>query len=179
MPTYISLIRFTQKGVETIREGPKRLDMAKQAFRDAGAELKAFYLVTEQYDAVAISEVPNDETVAKLSLRTAALDNVRTETLRAFNEDEYRKIVASIGQIRWRPPRGRPSRCGPMLMWSPRLRPTSRQRPSRARSPSQACLRRLLRPRSDDRDELATSLLNESGRAAFPLRCQGCSRSRQ
>ena len=53
--------------------------------------LKAFYLVTEQYDAVAISEVPNDETVAKLSLRTAALDNVRTETLRAFNEDGYRK----------------------------------------------------------------------------------------
>ena len=131
--------------------------------------LKAFYLVTEQYDAVAISEVPNDETVAKLSLRTAALDNVRTETLRAFNEDEYRKIVASIGQIRRRPPRGRPSRCGPMLMWSPRLRPTSRQRPSRARSQSPACLRRLLRPRSDDRDELATSLLDESGRAAFPL----------
>ena len=26
MPTYISLIRFTQKGVETIREGPKRLE---------------------------------------------------------------------------------------------------------------------------------------------------------
>jgi len=70
MPTYISLIRFTQKGVETIREGAKRLDVAKQAFRDAGAELKAFYLVTGQYDAVAISEAPNDETVAKLSLRT-------------------------------------------------------------------------------------------------------------
>ena len=50
MPTYISLIRFTQKGVETIREGAKRLDTAKQAFRDAGAELKAFYLITGQYD---------------------------------------------------------------------------------------------------------------------------------
>ena len=58
MPTYISLIRFTQKGVETIREGAKRLDTAKQAFRDAG---------------------------------------VRTETLRAFNEDEYRRIITSIG----------------------------------------------------------------------------------
>lgn len=96
MPTYISLIHFTQKGVETIREGPKRLDLAKQAFRDAGAELKAFYLVTGQYDAVAISEAPSDDTVAKLALRTAAMGNVRTETLRAFNEDEYRRIVASI-----------------------------------------------------------------------------------
>jgi uncharacterized protein with GYD domain len=27
----------------------------------------------------------------------AAMGNVRTETLRAFNEDEYRRIIASIG----------------------------------------------------------------------------------
>ena len=96
MPTYISLIRFPQKGIETIREGPKRLDMARQAFRDAGAELKAVYLVTGQYDAVAISEASN-ETVAKLSLRTAAFGNVTTETLRAIDEDEYRRIIATIG----------------------------------------------------------------------------------
>src|SRR5438552_790650 len=97
MPTYISLINFTQKGAESIKDGPKRLDAAKERFRAAGAELKAFYLVTGQYDAVAISEAPNDEVVVKLSLRTAAMGNVRTETLRAFNEDEYRRIVASIG----------------------------------------------------------------------------------
>jgi uncharacterized protein with GYD domain len=97
MPTYISLIRFTEKGVASIREGPKRLDGAKKAFRDAGAEIKAVYLVTGQYDAVAIADAPNDETMAKLVLTTASLGNVRTETLRAFNEDEYRKIVASIG----------------------------------------------------------------------------------
>ena len=45
MPTYISLIRFTQKGIESIKEGPARLDRAKQAFRAAGGELKAFYLI--------------------------------------------------------------------------------------------------------------------------------------
>jgi hypothetical protein len=54
MPTYISLINFTQKGAESIKDGPKRLEAAKQRFRDAGAELKAFYLVTGQYDAVSI-----------------------------------------------------------------------------------------------------------------------------
>lgn len=96
MPTYISLLHFTQKGVENIKDGPKRVDAAKQAFRAAGAELKAFYLVTGQYDALVISEAPNDETVAKLALATAALGNVRTETLRAFTEDEYRKIIASL-----------------------------------------------------------------------------------
>ena len=64
MPTYISLINFTQKGAEAIKDGPKRLEAAKQRFRDSGAELKAFYLVTGQYDAVSIVEAPNDEVVA-------------------------------------------------------------------------------------------------------------------
>ena len=96
MPTYVSLIRFTQKGVESIKEGPARVDRAKQAFRAAGGELKAFYLVMGQYDAVAISEMPNDEAVARVALANAAMGNVRTETSRAFTEDEYRKIIASL-----------------------------------------------------------------------------------
>jgi uncharacterized protein with GYD domain len=96
MPTYISLIRFTQKGMETIKEGPKRLDAAKERFRAAGGELKAFYLVTGQYDAVAIAELPNDEAVARVALANGSMGNVRTETLRAFTEDEYRKIIAAL-----------------------------------------------------------------------------------
>ena len=96
MPTYISLIRFTQKGIEGIKEGPARLDRAKQVFRAAGAELKAFYLVSGQYDAVVISEAPNFETVARLSRATGAGGNIRTETMRAFPEEEYRKIIATL-----------------------------------------------------------------------------------
>ena len=96
MPTYITMINFTQKGVESIKEGAKRLDAARQAFKAAGADLKSFYLVMGQFDAIAISEAPNDEVVAKLALATAAGGNVRTTTSRAFTEDEYRKIIASL-----------------------------------------------------------------------------------
>ena len=31
MPTYISLINFTQKGAETIKDGPQRLEPARNA----------------------------------------------------------------------------------------------------------------------------------------------------
>ena len=96
MPTYISLIRFTQKGMETIKEAPERLDAAKERFRAAGGELKAFYLVTGEYDAVAISELPNDEAAARLALATGAMGNVRTESLRAFTEAEYRQIITAL-----------------------------------------------------------------------------------
>ena len=96
MPTYISLLRYTQQGVQNIKESPARLDAAKKAFQAMGAELKAWYLVMGQYDAVVISEAPDDETVAKLVLAIGALGNIRTETLRAFTEEEYRKLIAAL-----------------------------------------------------------------------------------
>ena len=47
-----------------------------------------------QYDAVLISEFPNDDAVAKFTLSVGAAGNVTTETLRAFTEGEYRNIVS-------------------------------------------------------------------------------------
>lgn len=96
MPTYITLINWTQKGIESVKEGPNRLDEAKKAFQAFGAELKEFYLVTGRYDMVIVGEAPDDETVAKLALTIASGGAVRTETLRAFTEEEYRKIIAAL-----------------------------------------------------------------------------------
>lgn len=97
MPTYITLIRYTQQGIQKIRESSERVDAARKAFRDAGAELKAFYLVMGRYDAVAIVEAPDDATLAKVLLALGSQGNVQTETLRAFREDEYRKIISELG----------------------------------------------------------------------------------
>ena len=96
MATYISLLRLTQQGIENIKESPARLDKAKQAFRAMGGELKEFYLVMGRYDAVVVAEAPDDETVAKLTLAISAAGALRTETLRAFPEEEYRKIIAAL-----------------------------------------------------------------------------------
>lgn len=96
MATYITLCRYTQKGIEEIKEGPARLDAAKQAFRAMGAEIKAFYMVAGQYDMVIVAEAPDDDTVAKLALSIGSKGSVRTETLRAFPEEEYRKIIAAL-----------------------------------------------------------------------------------
>ena len=96
MPTYISLLTYTQQGIAAIKRGPERLDAARQAYKRAGGELKAFYLTIGQYDAVAIAELPDDTALAKMVLALCALGNVRTETLRAFNEAEFRKIVGEL-----------------------------------------------------------------------------------
>ena len=96
MATYITLFRLTQQGIGNIKESPARLDAAKQAARAMGGEVKAFYLVMGQYDGVIITEAPDDEAVTKLLLATGSLGNVRTETLRAYTEDEFRKIIAAL-----------------------------------------------------------------------------------
>jgi len=96
MPTYISLLRFTQQGAQKIKESPARLDAAKKAFKAMGGELKMFYLVLGQYDAVLIGEQPDEETATKLALAIGSQGNVRTETFRAFTEDEYRKLIAAL-----------------------------------------------------------------------------------
>ena len=96
MPTYISLIRYTQQGLASVKNGPARLDAAKEAYRKAGGELKAFYLTMGEYDMVAVAEMPNDETVAKMALALGAAGNIRSQTFRAFTESEYRKIVTAL-----------------------------------------------------------------------------------
>jgi uncharacterized protein with GYD domain len=93
MPTYITLIEFTQQGIEKIKDSPARLEKAKAAVKAAGGEMKAFYLTMGRYDAVAISEAPSNEAYAKTMLAIASGGAVHTETLCAFPEEEYRKIV--------------------------------------------------------------------------------------
>lgn len=96
MPTYVSLLRFTDQGIRNIKDSPNRLDSAKKAFQAAGGELKQFFLLMGRFDALLVAEAPNDETVGKIALSLGALGNVKTETLRAFTEAEYKKLIASL-----------------------------------------------------------------------------------
>jgi uncharacterized protein with GYD domain len=95
MSTYIALLRYTQQGLADAKNGPARLDAAKEAFRRAGGELKSFYLTMGQCDGVAICDLPDDATAAP-SCAISAQGNLRTETLKALSEAEYPKIVASL-----------------------------------------------------------------------------------
>ena len=96
MPTYITLVNYTQKGIENIKESPARLDKVKEAMKAAGGEFKAFYLTLGSYDMVVISEAANDQAYAATMLAIGAAGAVRSETLKAFTEEEYRNIIASL-----------------------------------------------------------------------------------
>jgi uncharacterized protein with GYD domain len=96
MPTFVTLIKWTEDGIENVKESPARLDAAKKAFEAVGAEIKDFYLVLGRYDMVMIGEAPDAKTAAGLALAIGSQGNTRTETMRAFTEEEYRKIIAAL-----------------------------------------------------------------------------------
>jgi uncharacterized protein with GYD domain len=96
MPTYIILSRWTNQGLQKIADSTSRLEAGKKAFESVGAKIKEFYMVMGQYDMVAIVEAPDDATFAKALLTNASRGGFHTETLRAFTEAEYEKIVSAI-----------------------------------------------------------------------------------
>ena len=68
MAKYISLVKYTAKGIENIKESPNRLDAFKRLCESMGATLDGFYLTMGQYDIVTIVDAPDPETVAKILL---------------------------------------------------------------------------------------------------------------
>jgi len=96
MPTYIALLNWTQQGVSKVGSSAKRLDAGRKAFKKAGVEIKDVYLTMGRHDLVCLIEAPDDETYAKAMLGLASQGNVSTETLKAFTEDQYRKIIGSL-----------------------------------------------------------------------------------
>lgn len=96
MPTFLTLVSWADQGIRNVKESPQRLDAFKQAAESMGCKVRDFHLVTGDFDIMVVTEAPDGETAVKLSLATGARGAVRTRTLRAFNEDEYRKLIASL-----------------------------------------------------------------------------------
>jgi uncharacterized protein with GYD domain len=96
MPTYIALLKWTSQGISRVKDSPGRLDAGREAFKKMGVEIKDTYLTMGRYDLVCVIDAPDDETLAQAMLSLGSQGNVATETLKAFSEDQYRKIIGSL-----------------------------------------------------------------------------------
>jgi uncharacterized protein with GYD domain len=93
MPTHIIQSQWTDQGIRSVKESATRLELGKKKLKEMGGEIKAFYMTTGAYDMLAVVEVPNDEVLAAHLLWLGSQGNLRTQTVRAFTEEEHRKIV--------------------------------------------------------------------------------------
>ncbi len=96
MVTYITLMNFTDQGVRNVKETTKRAEAFKEAAKNAGVTVKDMYWTLGHYDIVVTVEGPDDATVTALGLALGAMGNVHTQSLRAFNEHEMKRILEKL-----------------------------------------------------------------------------------
>lgn len=96
MLAYVMLLNWTDQGIKNVKDSPKRLDAVKKLAKELGGEVKSFYMTLGLYDLVLILDMPNNDKQAAFALKLGSSGNVRSTTLKAFPEEDYRRILGTL-----------------------------------------------------------------------------------
>lgn len=96
MATYVSLLKWTEQGIKSVKETVNRVRQAEQAIEKAGGRLVHVYYTQGEYDMVAVYEWPDDEAANAAFLALASTGNVTSRTSRAYSPDEMERIISKM-----------------------------------------------------------------------------------
>jgi uncharacterized protein with GYD domain len=96
MPTFILSLNWTDQGIRSVKDAPKRSAAARDLAKKLGIEIQQIYLTSGASDLVVIVDAPSGDNVAKFALVTSAIGNVRTSTARAWTESEFMKLISEL-----------------------------------------------------------------------------------
>lgn len=94
MPTYVTLYHWTEQGIKNFRDTTDRAKTAIAQAEKMGGRITQLLWTSGAYDLVGIAEFPDDQTVSAFNLALASAGNVRTTTMRAYNDREMAAIIA-------------------------------------------------------------------------------------
>jgi uncharacterized protein with GYD domain len=97
MPTYVSLINWTEQGIQNFRDTTQRAQDFTKLVESSGGRVRELLWTVGDYDIVSIAEFPDDETGVAALLQVGSAGNIRSDTLRAFNADEMAEIIRRTG----------------------------------------------------------------------------------
>ena len=89
MPTYVMLSTLTPEGVQTVKNNPSRIREVNHEVEQLGAKVIAQWAVLGRFDFVNILEVPDDATMARVSLELGGRGTARYESLVAIPVEEF------------------------------------------------------------------------------------------
>ena len=96
MPTFILSLGWTEQGIRSIKDAPKRAQAARELAQKLGVEIKEVYLTSGDDDLLVIVDTPNGDNVAKFALALSSQGNVRTRTARAWPQAEFQKLIGEL-----------------------------------------------------------------------------------
>jgi uncharacterized protein with GYD domain len=94
MPTYVSLINWTEQGIKNFRESTKRAEDFTKLVEASGGRVRELLWTVGAYDIVSVVDFPDDESGVAALLRQGSGGNIRSNTMRAFSAGEMEGIVA-------------------------------------------------------------------------------------
>jgi uncharacterized protein with GYD domain len=97
MPTYVSLVNWTEQGVKNFRDTLRRAEDYRGLVEKSGGQVRQLLWTLGEYDIVAVADFPDDETATAVVLQTAAGGNVRTKTMKAFDAEQMSAIIQRTG----------------------------------------------------------------------------------
>ncbi len=96
MPKYVILLNWTDQGVASVKDSVNRYHAAKQLLESKGGSFESIAWTIGPYDLVSVVDVPDEETGAAFNLQLAASGNLRSVTMRAFDENEMSGIIGKM-----------------------------------------------------------------------------------
>jgi len=96
MPMVILSLNWTDQGIRSVKDSPKRAQAARELDKKVGVEIKEVYLTSARAIYLVIVDTPNGDNVAKFALALGSQGNVRTRTARAWPESEFRKLISEL-----------------------------------------------------------------------------------
>ncbi len=97
MPIYVSLVKFTEHGIATMKEqGIARSDTVQKHIESLGGKLLHAYYCLGEYDVVAILEFPNNRAAMKAAVLNSSLGHIKITTMPAVSRDEWRELLGEI-----------------------------------------------------------------------------------
>jgi uncharacterized protein with GYD domain len=95
MPQYVMLMNLTAKGLQDLKDAPKRIAEGVRALEASGGKILSFHCTMGPYDYVAIADGP-EEVAAVTAMSLGSQGYVTTQTMRAFTREEFAKLVSML-----------------------------------------------------------------------------------
>jgi uncharacterized protein with GYD domain len=97
MPRYVVLANWTDQGVKNVKHTTERIDHGGELAEKHGSKLEQAYWTVGAYDMLTIFEASDDEALSAYLLEIGSSGNIRTTTLRAYEEEEMSGILRRLG----------------------------------------------------------------------------------
>ncbi len=97
MPIYVSLVKFTEQGIMTMKDkGIARSDAVQRNIESLGGRLLDAYYCLGEYDVVAILEFPNNRAAMKAAVLNSSLGHIKLSTMPAVSRNEWRGLLREV-----------------------------------------------------------------------------------